>query len=232
MPYHRLERFRQRRDPGGIHLRDDDDHVAMSRGVSSVLADDPEHLGGAFFREVDRADKIGADVALGVATADRKYQNRVVAIEPAGLQPGGEDGVPALVVGARGLVVGALALFVLLWSLAAVGMLWSEASWAERIHGLGGFHRLLMIPLLLTQFRRSEHGVWVLWGFPASAVVLLLVCWASRIQAVRIIDMSDSNADTASPWRLETCQISSRRAYYLSILSVAGRLRSPKQRIW
>ena len=67
---------------------------------------------------------------------------------------------------------------VLLWLLAAVGMLWAEVSWAERIHGLGGFHRLLMIPLLLAQFRRSEHGVWVLWGFLASAVVLLLVCWA------------------------------------------------------
>ena len=66
MPDHRLERFRQRRDPGGIHLRDDDDHVAMSRGVSGILADDPEHLGGALLREVDRADKIGADVALGV----------------------------------------------------------------------------------------------------------------------------------------------------------------------
>ena len=91
MPDHRLERFRQRRDPGGIHLRDDDDHVAMSRGVSGILADDPEHLGGALLREVDRADKVGADVALGVAPADRKYQNSVVAIEPAGLQPGGED---------------------------------------------------------------------------------------------------------------------------------------------
>ena len=29
----------------------------------------------------------------------------------------------------------------MLWLLAAVGMLWAEVSWAERIHGLGGFHR-------------------------------------------------------------------------------------------
>src|SRR5580693_5318629 len=35
---------------------------------------------------------------------------------------------------------------VLLWLLAAVGMLWAEVSWAERIHALGGFHRLLIIP--------------------------------------------------------------------------------------
>ena len=66
---------------------------------------------------------------------------------------------------------------VLLWLLGAVGMLWAEVSWTERIHGLGGFHRLLMIPLLLAQFRRSEHGVWILNGFLASAVILLLVSW-------------------------------------------------------
>jgi O-antigen ligase len=66
---------------------------------------------------------------------------------------------------------------VLLWLLAAVGMLWAEVSWAERIHGLGGFHRLLMVPLLLAQFRRSEHGAWVLYGFLTSAVILLVACW-------------------------------------------------------
>jgi O-antigen ligase len=66
---------------------------------------------------------------------------------------------------------------VLLWLLAAVGMLWAEVSWAERIHALGGFHRLLIIPLLLAQFRRSEKGVWVLYGFLTSATILLLACW-------------------------------------------------------
>ena len=67
---------------------------------------------------------------------------------------------------------------VLLWLFAALGMLWADVSWAERIHGLGAFLRLLMIPLLLAQFRRSERGVWVLYGFLASAVILLLGCWA------------------------------------------------------
>jgi O-antigen ligase len=67
---------------------------------------------------------------------------------------------------------------VLLWLLGAVGMLWADISWTERIHGLSGFHRLLMIPFLLAQFRRSEHGVWVLNGFLASAVILLFVSWA------------------------------------------------------
>ena len=46
---------------------------------------------------------------------------------------------------------------VALWFLAALGMLWADVSWSERINGLGGFHRLLMVPLLLAQFRRSQH---------------------------------------------------------------------------
>jgi O-antigen ligase len=66
---------------------------------------------------------------------------------------------------------------VLLWLLAATGMLWADVTWTERIHGLGSFHRLLMIPLLLAQFRRSERGVWVLYGLFASTVILLLVSW-------------------------------------------------------
>jgi hypothetical protein len=67
---------------------------------------------------------------------------------------------------------------VALWFLAALGMLWADVSWSERINGLGGFHRLLMVPLLLAQFRRSQHGAWVLYGFLCSATVLLFMSWA------------------------------------------------------
>ncbi|MGO9703359.1 MAG: ligase, partial [Xanthobacteraceae bacterium] len=66
---------------------------------------------------------------------------------------------------------------VLLWVVAAIGMLWADVSWAERLGGFGKFHRLLLIPLLFMQFRRSENGIWVLYGFFASVVVLLLVSW-------------------------------------------------------
>ncbi len=66
---------------------------------------------------------------------------------------------------------------VLLWLLAAIGMLWADVTWAERIGGLGKFHRLLLIPLLLAHFRRSDRGIWVLYGFFASVLCLLLVSW-------------------------------------------------------
>jgi O-antigen ligase len=66
---------------------------------------------------------------------------------------------------------------VLLWALAAVGMLWADVAWNERIQGLRGFHKLLVIPLLLAQFRRSERARWAILGFFVSAVVLLGLSW-------------------------------------------------------
>jgi O-antigen ligase len=67
---------------------------------------------------------------------------------------------------------------VLLWGFAALGMLWADVSWHERFSGLGGFNKLLIIPLLLVHFRRSERGSRVLIGFLASVTLLLLASWA------------------------------------------------------
>jgi O-antigen ligase len=68
---------------------------------------------------------------------------------------------------------------VLLWLFALIGLLWaSNATWAEHWDGLGGFHRLLVIPLLLAHFRRSERGFCVLCGFFLSVLILLLLSWA------------------------------------------------------
>ena len=48
---------------------------------------------------------------------------------------------------------------VLLWLLALVGMLWAfDVSLAERWAGLKAFHKLLVIPLLIVQFQRSERA--------------------------------------------------------------------------
>src|SRR5579884_1098154 len=66
---------------------------------------------------------------------------------------------------------------VLLWLFGALGMLWADVTWSERLGGLGGFNKLLCIPLLLTQFRQSAHGARVLCAFLISALVLLLLSW-------------------------------------------------------
>jgi O-antigen ligase len=65
---------------------------------------------------------------------------------------------------------------VALCALGAVGMLWAAVPWAERVDGLS-FYKLLAVPPLLAQFRRSERGTWVLVGFAASCTVLLVASW-------------------------------------------------------
>ena len=76
---------------------------------------------------------------------------------------------------------------VLLWGLAAVGMLWADVPWADRISGLGGFHRLLAIPLLLTQFRRSPNGPRVCYGFFVSAAVVMALSWFLAVLPPRVV---------------------------------------------
>ncbi len=68
---------------------------------------------------------------------------------------------------------------ILLWVLAAIGLLWADAAWSDRLAGFDKFHRLLVIPLLLAQYRRSERGIWVVYAFFASVFCLLLASWAS-----------------------------------------------------
>ena len=66
---------------------------------------------------------------------------------------------------------------VALVALAVVGMLWADVPFAERFAALRGPHKLLMIPLLLIQFRRSDKGIRVIGGFLASCTVLLVLSW-------------------------------------------------------
>src|SRR5215470_4108614 len=78
----------------------------------------------------------------------------------------------------RELATAAGALPVLLWTFGALGMLWAEVSWSERLEGLSGFHKLLLIPLLFAHYRRGGNAWWAIVGFLASSGVLLVVSWA------------------------------------------------------
>jgi len=62
---------------------------------------------------------------------------------------------------------------VLLVTLGTVGMLWADVTLLERWKGLDSFVKLLAIPLLFAQFRRSGRGEWVFLGYLASCVALL-----------------------------------------------------------
>ena len=87
--------------------------------------------------------------------------------------------LPTLELGALRREIESLAggLPVLLWLLAAFGLLWAGVSWSERLGGFASFHKLLVIPVLLAQFRRSPNGMRVLVGFFAAVLVLLLASW-------------------------------------------------------
>lgn len=65
------------------------------------------------------------------------------------------------------------ALPVALVVLAALGMLWADVTWAERWNGFTPFTKLLVLPLLFAQFRRSDRAIGVFVGFLASCVALL-----------------------------------------------------------
>jgi len=59
-------------------------------------------------------------------------------------------------------------------ALAALGTLWSDAPWPERIHALAPAAKLLVIPLLIYQFERWPYGNWVFSAFLASCALLML----------------------------------------------------------
>ncbi len=65
----------------------------------------------------------------------------------------------------------------LLWLLGLIGMLWADVDWIARYRGLDSFNRLLVIPLLLAQFRRSDNGIWVAVGFFVSETAVLVLSY-------------------------------------------------------
>jgi O-antigen ligase len=66
---------------------------------------------------------------------------------------------------------------VLLWCLGLVGMVWADVDWVARYRGFDSFNRLLVIPLLLAQFRRSDNGIRVICGFLVSETAVLIVSY-------------------------------------------------------
>src|SRR3954464_5301041 len=62
--------------------------------------------------------------------------------------------------------------------LAAIGTLWSDAPWPDRIHAIGPAAKLLVIPLLIYQFERWPYGNWVFSAFLVSCTALMLYSFA------------------------------------------------------
>jgi O-antigen ligase len=75
------------------------------------------------------------------------------------------------------LATPACALALALVGLALVGMLWSEASWAERLHGIKPVGKFLALPFLIAYFQRSQRGPWVFAAFLISCTLMMILSW-------------------------------------------------------
>ncbi|MGB9324877.1 MAG: ligase, partial [Pseudolabrys sp.] len=81
----------------------------------------------------------------------------------------------------RELMTPAGGLPVLLVMLGVLGMAWADVTLLERSKGLGGFLKLLVIPLLMAHFHRSDNGMRVVIGFLFACVALLIASWIVTI---------------------------------------------------
>lgn len=75
----------------------------------------------------------------------------------------------------RELLTPAGALPIALFVFGVVGMLWADVSLYERWKGLESFLKLLMIPLLLVQFRRSDRALCVFGAYLGACVLVWLL---------------------------------------------------------
>lgn len=75
----------------------------------------------------------------------------------------------------RELLTPAGGLPVLLVVLGILGTLWADVTWLERWKGLDSFFKLLVIPLLLVQFRRSDRARCVFAAYLIACTLLLLL---------------------------------------------------------
>ncbi|WP_245322172.1 O-antigen ligase family protein [Bradyrhizobium sp. LTSPM299] len=75
------------------------------------------------------------------------------------------------------LATPACALALALVALALVGMVWSEASWAERLPGIKPLGKFLALPFLLAYFQRSQRGRWVFAAFLISCTLMMILSW-------------------------------------------------------
>jgi O-antigen ligase len=84
------------------------------------------------------------------------------------------------------------ALPIALVALAAVGTLWSEASWGARLYALSPTTKLLFLPFLFYHFERSTRGMWVFGAFLASCTLL-------TVASIVVIDPSLSLKGSGEP---------------------------------
>jgi O-antigen ligase len=73
----------------------------------------------------------------------------------------------------RPISIAPIALFLL----AVIGMLWSDAPWADKLRAVNPTAKLLVLPILFYHFERSQRGLWVFVAFLVSCTLLMVMSW-------------------------------------------------------
>lgn len=128
----------------------------------------------------------------------------------------------------RELLTAAGGLPVLLFLLGAVGMVWAEVTWRARFGGLDSFVRLLVIPLLMAQFRRSDSAHQVLIGFLISCVALLIASFIVAIWPVLNYRGMASYGVPAKDYIMQSLEFTMCAAVLLDLAVAKARLRQWK----
>jgi O-antigen ligase len=69
------------------------------------------------------------------------------------------------------------ALPMVLFALALVGTLWSDAPWGARLYAISPTSKLLVLPVFLYRYQRSTRGMWVFAAFLVSCTLLMAMSW-------------------------------------------------------
>ena len=78
---------------------------------------------------------------------------------------------------------------VALFALAALGMMWaSDIWWTARLQGLAPVAKLLLIPMFIYHFGKSERGLWVAIAFIASCTAVMLTSWLMSIDPQLVLE--------------------------------------------
>ena len=63
------------------------------------------------------------------------------------------------------------------FTLALIGVLWSDGGWSDGLRGVKPVAKLLLIPFLFYHFQRSQRADWAFIAFLVSCTLLMLLSW-------------------------------------------------------
>lgn len=81
-----------------------------------------------------------------------------------------------------------------LFGLAAIGTLWSDAAWPERFRSIEPIFKFLFLPGLFFHFERSSRGRRVLIAFVVSCAVLMVTSWINAFEPSFTLKSRDTEA--------------------------------------